>query len=298
MRSINIKTGFKCNNCCKFCIQEQPFYKKDKTTEEIKEILKTNSTDFKGLILTGGEVTIRDDVFEIVKFAKQCGYKTIQIQSNGRMFSYMDFCQRMIEAGATEFGISVNGSTEEMHDYLSQTEGSFNQTIQGICNLKKLDKSVCTNTVLTKTNYKDLGNIINMLTEMGVNGLRISFMQINDSIKNNSELIDELVPRYKDVKSYVEDAIKIANDKKNKITLGGFPLCTIKKEFHQNIVEECVPELFVYGEKELVDFKKMLESGVTRKEENCKHCQFNKDCIGPWLRYVQIFGFDEFIPIK
>jgi len=299
MKSLNIKTGFKCNSCCKFCIQEEErFCGKDKTTKEIKEVLKDNSANFKGLILTGGEITIRDDIFEIVKFAKECGYKIIQIQSNGRMFFYMDFCQRIIEAGATEFGISLNGSTKEIHDYLSCTEGSFEQTMQGIRNLKKLNKSVCTNTVLTKTNFKDLKNIIEMLMEMGVNGSRISFMQINNSIKNDPKLIDELVPRYSEVKTYLENIIRIADNEKYQLTLGGFPLCTLNKEFRQNIVEECIPDLFIYDKEGLIDFQKMLESGVRKKEENCKHCQFNKDCIGPWLRYVQIFGFDEFIPIK
>ena len=297
MRSINVKTGFKCNNRCKFCIQER-FLKKDKTTNEIRAILNRNKDNFKSLILTGGEITIRDDVFEIVRFAKECGYKVIQIQSNGRMFSYMDFCKRIIEAGATEFGISVNGSNKEIHDYLSCAEGSFEQTIQGIRNLKELKKSVCTNTVLTKVNYKDLLNIIEMLTGIGVDSSRISFMQINNSIKNDLKLIDEIIPRYKEVKSYVEDTINRVGNKDVKITLGGFPLCVLEKEFHKNIVEECVPDLYVYEEKELVDFQKMLESGVRKREENCKHCQFYENCIGPWLRYVQIFGFDEFIPIK
>ncbi|MDD2227360.1 MAG: radical SAM protein [Clostridia bacterium] len=299
MKIIDIKTGFQCNNRCKFCIQEgKRFFKKTKTTKEIKEVLSSNADDFEGIVFTGGEVTIRDDVFEIVKFAKQCGYKVIQIQSNGRMFSYMDFCQKMIEAGATNFGLSIHGSTKEMHEGLTRAKGSFNQTIQGIQNLRKLNNTVSTNSVITKINYKDLPNIAKMAVELKVASYQFAFMHINSKILESREMIEEIVSRYKDIKPYVEEGLQIGIDNNVKSKVEAFPFCILDKKYHGNISENYLPEAFIFEDDSMRDFTKMKKNGAKLKGENCKLCQFYEKCEGPWCDYPKIFGFDEFIPIK
>ena len=34
------------------------------------------------------------------------------------------------------------------------------------------------------------------------------------------------------------------------------------------------------------------------KKESCKKCRYYKICLGPWKRYVRMFGFDEFRPVE
>jgi len=299
MKIIDIKTGFQCNNQCKFCIQEgKRFYKKNKTTEEIKEVLRCNSHEFEGIVFTGGEVTIRDDVFEIVKFAKECGYKIIQIQSNGRMFSYMDFCKKMIEAGATNFGLSIHGSTKEMHEGLTRAEGSFEQTLQGIRNLRELRQPISTNSVITKINYKDLPNIAKMVVGLKVLSYQFAFMHINLNILQNKDLIEELVSRYKDIKPYVEEGLQIGIDNNIKSKVEAFPFCILNEKYHENISENYLPEAFIFEDDSMRDFTKMKKAGAKLKGENCKQCKFYEKCEGPWCDYPNIFGFDEFVPIK
>jgi len=299
MKSLNIKTGFKCNSRCKFCIQEEErFCGKNKITKEIKEILKSNSVKFKSLILTGGEVTIRNDIFEIVKFAKDCGYKIIQIQSNGRMFSYMDFCKKIIEAGATNFGLSIHGSTKEMHEGLTRAEGSFEQTLQGICNLKKLKQLVFINSVITKINYKDLPNIAKMVVGLKVLSYQFAFMHINLKILENKDLIEEIVSRYKDIKPYVEEGLQIGIDNNIRSKVEAFPFCILNEKYHENISENYLPEAFIFEDDSMRDFTKMKKAGAKLKGENCKQCKFYEKCEGPWCDYPNIFGFDEFVPIK
>jgi len=299
MRRIDIKTGFQCNNYCKFCIQgDKRFHKKNKTTEEIKEILKQNSDKFEGVVFTGGEVTIRKDIFEIVSFARSCGYKLVQIQTNGRMFFYIDFCKKLIEAGANEFGPAIHGSTKEIHDGLTRSDGSFKQTLQGIHNLKKLNQRITTNTVITKINYKDLPNIAKMLSEIGVRQYQFAFMHINRIIQNDKKLIEEIVPRYKEVKSSVEQGLQIGIDSNIRVMAEAFPYCTLDEQYHSYISENYIPETIIVEDDLKTDFKKMKKDGAKLKGEKCKNCKFYEKCEGPWCDYAEIFGFDEFIPIK
>jgi MoaA/NifB/PqqE/SkfB family radical SAM enzyme len=94
LKRLDIKTGFVCNNNCLFCVQADNKCSGNRTFEEIKKDLIDSKKRCDGVVLTGGEVTIRKDFFEIVALAKELGYKTIQVQSNGRILSSMEFCKR------------------------------------------------------------------------------------------------------------------------------------------------------------------------------------------------------------
>mgnify|MGYP000103156041 CR=1 FL=1 len=166
MRRVDIKTGFLCNNNCKFCVQAGSKCEGNRSFEEIENNLKECRERCDQVVLTGGEVTIRKDFFEIVKLAKDLGYKEIQVQTNGRMFSDFDFCKKAISSGVTHFAPSIHGFCAEQHDYLTESEGSFSQTVLGILNLKKLGQSVAVNTVIVKSNYVDLPKIASLLVKL------------------------------------------------------------------------------------------------------------------------------------
>jgi len=153
---VDIKTGFTCNNNCKFCAQADHRTFGNRIFQEIAKNLESCSKDCQSVVFTGGEVTIRKDFLQIVEYARDIGYQEIQIQSNGRMFSSKEFCIRAIKAGANEFGIAIHGSNALQHDNLTRSPGSFNQSMKGIRNLLTLDQKVLTNTVIVKSNYKDL----------------------------------------------------------------------------------------------------------------------------------------------
>jgi len=296
MRRIDIETGFQCNNYCKFCIQgEKRFKEPDKTKEEIKNILKNYSNDFNSVAFMGGEVTIRSDIFELISFAKRCGYEQIQVQTNGRMFFYIDFCKKIIEAGANEFVIAINGSTENLHDDLTRTNGSFKQTLQGICNLKELNQKVITNTVVTKKNYKDLQNIAKLLINTEVSKYQFAFMHINPFIQNNKKLINEIVPKYSEVKQYVEEAIEMGLDSNIRVLTEAFPFCTLDKKYQKYIFKNSTRKI---ESSKSIKFKETKRNEEQAKDEKCKNCKLSEKCEGPQCAYAEIFGFEEFIPIK
>ncbi len=298
MKRIDIKVAYHCNNKCKFCIQgKKREFAKTKTTDEIKEILQKNAEVFQGVVFTGGEVTIADNFFELVNFAKRSGYSSIQIQTNGRMFSYLDFCKKAIDAGANEFALAIHGSSKEMHDSLTRADGSFNQTLQGIENLKSLNQTVITNTVVNKINYEDIPSIAKMLVGLKVASFQFAFMHINQVIQNDQDLINEIVPRYRDVKKYIEEGLEIGIAADIKCVTEAITPCIIPA-YVNHIAEKYIPETFVYDDGVAKDFHKMKKDGAKLKGPKCSECIFFNECEGPWRDYGEIFGFDEFIPIK
>lgn len=299
MKRIDIKTSFNCNNYCRFCIQgDKRSYKTSQTTDQLKKTLEDNCKDFDQVVFTGGEVTIRNDLIELVAFAKKCGYKSIQVQTNGRMFFYIDYCKKLIDAGVDSFGPSIHGSTKEMHESLTRAEGSFEQTVQGIINLKKLNQKIGTNTVITRTNYKDLPNIAKLLVNLGVKSYQFAFMHINYIIQKDIKLIEEIVPRYEEVKPYVEEGLQIGIDAGIVSKVEAFPFCTLNEKYYSCIAEQYTPYGFISEDgKPLIDFTKAKKETAKLKNNNCKKCKYYEKCEGPWRDYPTIFGFREFNPI-
>jgi len=295
---IDIKTGFQCNNNCVFCAQgDKRNFGKTQTTGEVKKALAENVVNFGGVVLTGGEITIRKDFLELVNFAKECGYKNIFIQTNGRMFSYPELCKKTVEAGATNFSLSLHGSTPEIHDGLTRIKGSFEQTLKGIKNLLELGAFVSTNTVVMKTNYLDMPNIAQLLSGIKVFSYQLSFMDINPVIEKNKEMIDGIVPRYKEVKESVEKALQVGIDQDIKCKLEAFPFCTLDEKYHYHIPGKKFSNYFVFDGERMTDMVKRRRDKLKWQGEKCKDCKFFNICEGPWRNYSLIFGSEEFRPI-
>ncbi len=294
MKKADIKTGFLCNNNCFFCVQGHKKKFGDKSTAELKNILDEAVKDCEIAVFTGGEPTIRKDILELVKYAKEIGFKTIQIQSNGRMFAYSDFCQKMIAAGANEFALALHGHTAELHNYLTQTE-SFRQIVSGIQNLKKLNQVVITNTVITKSNYRYLPGITRLLLSLDVDQAQLAFVHAIGAAEKN---FDKVVPRMSLVVPYIERSLCIGEKMKKNVMVEGIPVCFLEK-YKKCISEYVIPDTKIFDLGITIDdYKKSRMVEGKSKALACKKCKYFNQCEGSWREYPEKFGWDEFRVIK
>jgi len=299
MKRLDLKVGFQCFNRCRFCIQGDKRHRyPDKSSEEIKKILKKSRKEAEEIVFTGGEPSFRPkELLEWVRCAKELEYKTIQIQTNGRMFAYKDYCRDIIEAGANEFSPAIHGSTPEIHDYLTRAPGSWKQTVQGIKNLRSLGQYVLTNTVICKPNYKDLPNVAKLLVSLEVDQFQFAFMHINEIIFHDPKLIEEIVPRYLGVEPYVKKGLRIGIKAGIRVMTEAIPYCFMKG-FEKFIAEKVIPDAEVFDAGfEIKDYTKYRKTQGKAKGPECKKCKYYNVCEGPWKEYPQIFGWDEFKPI-
>lgn len=300
MKRVDLKVGFSCNNHCKFCVQgNKRETHKDKSISEIKKILKECRSDYDQVVFTGGEVTIRNDFPEIVQYANNLDFKVIQIQTNGRRFAYMDYCKELVSKGANEFAIALHGSKPEIHDGLTRAKGSFKQTTQGMRNLVSLNQRILTNTVITKQNYKDLPNLADLFIDIGVGQFQFAFIHINQIIKNDPDLIEEIIPRKSNVMPYVKKGLDKGIEAGMRVMTEAIPFCFMEG-YEEHIAENnYIPEGTVYdGDLHIEDYGKYRKNEGKKKAEKCKECKYYKVCEGPWKEYPDIFGWDEFKPVN
>jgi MoaA/NifB/PqqE/SkfB family radical SAM enzyme len=297
MERVDIKIGFRCNNRCKFCVQgDKRNLLPAKDLEEIKKDLKEAFKKGKReAVLTGGEPTLHPDFLEIVKSAKSIGFKEVQIQTNGRLFAYYDFCVKTIEAGATQFSPAIHGPNAEIHDFLTSAKGSFEQTIQGIKNLKKLNQYILTNTVVTTKNYKYLPEIARLLVDLGVNQFQFAFIHLGGRAYENR---DWIAPKKTEALPYIKKGLDIGIKAGKKVTTEAIPYC-LMKGYEDYIAERIIPEGMVYDiDFTLDDYGAYRRNKGKAKGPDCPQCRYFKICEGPWKEYPELFGWKEFKPVK
>ncbi|MBL7130728.1 MAG: radical SAM protein [Candidatus Omnitrophica bacterium] len=295
MKRVDIKIGFNCNNHCRFCVQgnKRTLYS-SKTTEEIKKILQETRRDWDSVVFTGGEPSIREDIIDLVSYAKRLKFETIQIQTNGRMFCYKQFCNEIISAGANEFSPAVHGHTAELHDYLTCSEGSFQQTLSGIKNLKEYGQRIITNTVVTKSNYRHLPQIAQLLLDLGVNQFQFAFVHALGSAKEN---FASVVPRMSLVEPYAKEGLDIGIKAGISVMTEAIPYCFMRG-FEKYIAENIIPSTKIYDANSIIDdFTETRQKESKAKGPLCKTCRYYNVCEGPWKEYPEKFGWKEFCPV-
>lgn len=296
MKRLDIKVGFSCNNLCRHCVQgEKRKLYQDKPTEQIKTELLQARRNCQDVVFTGGEPTIRKDLFVLVEYAQSLGYKNIQIQTNGRIFAYKRFVQEIIKAGANEFAIALHGHVPVLHDFLVGVNGGFHQTIKGMVNLRELNQRIITNTVITKPNYRNLLEIAKLLIDLGVRQYQFAFVHALGCAKTN---FDSIVPRKTMVMPYVKQGLDLGIKAGIRVMTEAIPYCFMQG-YEEYVAERVIPQTTIYDHNRITEnFTQVRQQEGKLKADKCKKCFYYSICEGPWREYPEVFGWDEFCPVE
>lgn len=294
---VDLKVGFRCNNLCKFCVQgdkRERLPAKDEG-ELIRSLEDGRRDGAEGVVITGGEPTLHKRVVEIARAARALGYTLIQVQSNGRTFCYEDFCRRLVDAGVNEFGPSLHGSTAAIHDWLTGAPGAFVQTVAGIRTLKKLGQRVITNSVITKANYRDLPDLARLLVALGVDQFQFAYMHLAGRAGENKEW---LAARKTLIEPYVKRALDVGARAGRAVMTEAIPYCRMSG-YERHVAERIIPRTRIYdADRVIPDYTRArLDEGKARGPR-CPECAWFNDCEGPWREYPELFGWDEFVPVR
>ena len=297
MERADIKIGFGCNNHCKFCVQgDKRNYCVAEDRKEIEaSIRKAYRQGKREVVFTGGEPSLHPNFLDLVRCARDIGFEEVQIQTNGRMFAYNDFCLQTIKAGVTQFAPAIHGHNAEIHDFLTDVPGSFDQTVQAIKNLKKLNQYVLTNTVVTTTNAIYLSKIAQLLVDLDVNQFQFAFIHLGGTALKNR---DWIMSRKSDIMKYIKKGLDIGIKADKKVMTEAIPYC-LMQGYENYIAEKVIPPSMVFDAGFVIeDYAKYRKNSGKTKGPNCPKCKYFQICEGPWKEYPEFYGWDEFKPIK
>lgn len=243
----------KCNSNCVMCPSSDISRQKGGSTSvnTLIEIAKHIPTDAPHLTITGGEpFMIGPDIFRFFEFLRDKFECTdFLFLTNGRIFAVDSYVQRFVEKAPKNsiVAIPIHGSTAEIHDMITQTNGSFNQTIIGIKKLLKAGIHVELRIVVSRLNEKDIHNIAKMISDelSGVDYVSIMAMEMTGNARVNQ---DKVWISYIDAALVAEDAALVLIENGIDVKLYNFPLCTVKKEFWTLCEKSISPDKVRYAE--------------------------------------------------
>ncbi|MBW2703587.1 MAG: radical SAM protein [Deltaproteobacteria bacterium] len=292
---LDVKVGFACNNRCRFCVQgDKRHHHPARKAEDLVSFITRHRQEYTALVLTGGEPCIYPELPALVSKARDLGYRSIQIQSNGRMFAYREYCESLVQAGATEFSPALHGHAADCHDYLTRVPGSFEQTLAGIRNLKAMGQSVITNTVITRSNFRHLKSLVELLADLRVEQYQLAFVHPLGSA-GAGEGFEAVVPRMSLLRPHLEAALSWGEQAGLKGMCEAVPLCFLAEDHRHLAAEQIMPSTRILdAEGEIEDYAHYRLTEGKLKGPPCRDCVLEQICEGPWREYPERFGWSEF----
>jgi len=164
-----------CNLNCSFCFQNKEFRNnKDLTIEKIDTLLGRIEKHCKSIVLTGGEIFLRPDIFEIFDLISNKYKKKFFIITNGTLIKG-ERIKKLINFSDSIIGIqfSIDGS-ESIHNKLRGSNSAFGLTIDAIASLKDIF-TTSISCVITDENFSYLCDVLKIAKKLGVFSVNYSF---------------------------------------------------------------------------------------------------------------------------
>lgn len=135
-----------CDNYCLMCSQPPRNVSDERLLDEIAAIVPRLPKDLHEIGFTGGEPTLRGDkFFNILRLLREeLPATAVHVLSNGRAFSRPDLAQAWAQIQHPDLmvGIPIYSDQSDIHDYVVQADGAFDETVRGVLNLKALKQAV------------------------------------------------------------------------------------------------------------------------------------------------------------
>ncbi|MFH0888385.1 MAG: radical SAM protein [Planctomycetota bacterium] len=167
---------YRCNAACIHCYcQDLPdeWSGPELTTNEVFNLLEQLSEiGSLYLILSGGEVLLRKDFFQIANYARHLHF-ALTIFSNGLLIDE-DKANRLAELTPLAIEISIYGADASIHDAITQKPGSFEQVIKAVKLLKERNLWVVLKTTLMKSNFHQADMIKKLSSNLGADDYRFN----------------------------------------------------------------------------------------------------------------------------
>ncbi|MCL4459964.1 MAG: radical SAM protein [Chloroflexi bacterium] len=158
----------RCNLACAHCraaAANAPYEGELSTTECFRLVDEILQIGRPIIVLTGGEPLLREDIFDIAKYAIDKGLR-VAASPNGTLVT-AEAAEKMRQIGIRRISVSIDFPTAEQHDRFRGVPGAFAEAIKGIKNARQAGIEVQINTTVTRLNAPYLDELLSLAIELG-----------------------------------------------------------------------------------------------------------------------------------
>lgn len=254
----------RCNSNCIMCSQPPREIDDTDAVAQHLRLIDLISSPPLHLGITGGEPTLfKDGLVKIIARLKERFPTTpVTMLSNGRMFAYEEFTEKLAAVGHQDFltSIPLYANNAAAHDYVVQSKGAFDQTIQGLYNAAKHGLPVEIRVVLHKQTIPGLKSLAEFIYRNLPFVRHVALMGLENMgyVKKNWDIlwIDPV-----DYKDELEAAIRHLYYRRVAVSLYNLPLCVLPTS------------LWSFARQSISDFKNIYL-------DECSGCNVKEHCSG------------------
>jgi MoaA/NifB/PqqE/SkfB family radical SAM enzyme len=158
----------KCNLRCRHCyINPEQQGESNLPLKTIKAWLEVFShlSPTANVIFLGGEPTLHPELHHAIKYARQLGFRSVTVDTNGYLFH--DILSRVSRREVDFFSFSLDGATRKINDEI-RGDGSYDACISGI--QKTIAKGFAASLIYTvsRLNIDELEMMPSLLNDLGI----------------------------------------------------------------------------------------------------------------------------------
>jgi len=193
---ITRRCNLKCVHCRSSSEVEVKGHPDFSTEEAFRMIDDIASYAQPVMVLSGGEPLMRPDVFEIAKYGSEKNLRMC-LATNGTLISE-EVCRKIKGSGIRIVSLSLDGSTESVHDNFRNEKGVFSGILNAARLFRQNNIEFIINSSFTKRNQEEIPRVYKLAKELGATAWYM-FMIVPTG--RGEEIMHELISKeeYEDI---------------------------------------------------------------------------------------------------
>lgn len=178
-KKLIMNVTYACNNHCTFCAVGTRTQLDGHPPRQQEQLLRYRKTGVEMVDFDGGEPTLNPKLIPLIRYAKHIGYTRLNVTTNGRLCTYEEYADKLVNSGLTTLLFSIHGADARTHAQQVGVAEAFDQSISGIENCARLKPDALElgiNVTVTKGNHDKLEAIAALAESLGVAWLNIQFL--------------------------------------------------------------------------------------------------------------------------
>jgi len=288
---IMIETEPGCNFKCDFCFNKESFAKKGRTNKKlsidtIKNIINESARlGIKIIRFTGGEPLFRENIFDLLKYARQQGLE-IRLNTNASLFNE--------EMAVKLFGlidnvlIPIESWDKKREESITGYKYSLSKKIKAIKLLSKIKvPRIRVGTVATKENIKNFDKLANLILKLPIHEWEV-YRPMN--VKNREQDLQK-----SDIEKLVKKIIAVKKKTKKRVLIANaIPFCAIDQP--EKLSAVCAGALYEDGHSRLVvDPRGFIKPHYFIDKKLGAPTEIIKAWQNPWLKKIRSL---KYLPAK
>ncbi len=291
-----IQVNRHCNNACHFC--SNPSNGNNISYERWIELLDDfKKRNYHGVIFTWWEPTLSPDLPKWLEYSRKIWMNNRMI-SNGMMCSNPKFVQKLADSWLELVHFSVYSCHAQIHDFLTDTPGSWKKLMLSITNALNSWIRVQINTVINHYNETHLDKTVEFLTKLFPPIQHFVWNNLDPEMMRKTDTAWSTLPNFDRFKPSLNKAFEHLESTWRTFRVEKMPLCYIRwfewasTETRKLVKDE---ERIVH----FLDFREMIHETQWEHEklEKCKKCDLNNICSGIY-EHDKYYDFVDVYPQK